>query len=170
MKRMIIYFISALILFSLISCKKKECHGLVHKNPPALSDTGYNTCESIYYNFYTYAGDGEGHDLVCQMAYSPIKAYGYIHVYRRPDRNYYSLCDEPMLSNYEYPEIELMIDDTRELDSVEIDCTKKYYVIGYLGFDDHPYHGNNFGACLKYSPKFMSIRDYHLENGKGGVK
>ena len=76
MKRMIIYFISALILFSLISCKKKECHGLVHKNPPALSDTGYNTCEAIYYNFYTYAGDGEGHDLVCQMAYSPIKLMG----------------------------------------------------------------------------------------------
>lgn len=168
MKRIIIYFISALIVFSLISCKKKECHGLVHKNPPALSDTGYNTCEAIYYNFYTYAGDGEGYDLVCQMAYSPIKAYGYIHVYRRPDRNYYSLCDEPMLSNYEYPEneypeIELMIDNVGTLSSFDIDYTKKYHITGYLGFNEHPYHANNFGACMTFIPKILYIDSCYLE-------
>ena len=162
MKRMIIYFISALILFSLISCKKKECHGLVHKNPPALSDTGYNTCAAIYYNFYTYAGDGEGHDLVCQMAYSPIKAYGYILPYRRPDHPYYSLSDSPMF-NDKYPEIELMIDNVGTLSSVDIDYTKKYHIIGYLGFIEHPYHANDFGACLTLSPKILYIDSCYLE-------
>ena len=57
----VILLVGAILLGS---CHKKNCQGLVYDNPPVLSDTGYNTCKAIYYNFYMYEGIGEGHKVV----------------------------------------------------------------------------------------------------------
>ncbi len=147
------------ILFG--ACKKKECQGLVHDNPPMLSDTGYNTCEAIYYNYYMYQGTGEGSEMVSQMVHSRIKACGYIHTYADWDRSYYSLADTPQHSD-EHPEVELEIGYLLPLDTIEIDGTKKYYVTGALDFAQHPYHGNDFGPCMTFYPTFMYIDScYH---------
>ena len=139
------------------SCEKKNCQGLVHANPPVLSDTGYNTCEAIYYNYNMYMGHGEGQEMIEQMYLSEIKAYGYIHTYVYPERNYYTLADIPQQSE-ERPEIELQIDHLWVLDPIEIDDTKKYYVTGIMGFT---YHGHN-ESCMTFIPKILRIDScYH---------
>ncbi|MBP5649807.1 MAG: hypothetical protein J6X01_01875 [Bacteroidales bacterium] len=152
-------FVICVILLE--SCKKKECYGLVHANPPALSDTGYNSCEAIYYNYNMYMGHGEGQEMIEQMYFSKIKVYGYIYTYRNPEGNYYALADNPQQSD-EHPEIGLEINGKGFFDSIEIDATKKYYVTGIMGFIEHPYHGDNFGACLTFIPKILRIDScYH---------
>ncbi|MBR3578109.1 MAG: hypothetical protein IKN98_04955 [Bacteroidales bacterium] len=146
----------------LVSCHKKNCQGLVYENPPVLSDTGYNTCKAIYYNFYMYEGIGEGHEVVYQVEGSRLKVYGYIYTYRNPEGNYYALADSPQQSD-EHPDIELKIDGKGFFDTIEVDRTKKYYVTGTMGFNYHPYHGDDFGACMTFSPTISSIHEYNME-------
>ena len=107
------------------SCSKKQCYEPLYDNPPALSDTGYNTCEAIIYNFRTYSGDGV-------ERFSPIdhkdtiRVCGYI---TRCTNRYaihcqYSLVDEcPLTDNHS--EIELPIEWWTP-DSIDIISGKKY--------------------------------------------
>ena len=157
MKRILVVFIILLVSAILLeSCKKKNCQGLVHANPPVLSDTGYNTCEAIYYNYNVYMGHGEGHEMACQMEGSELKVYAYIYTYRNPEGNYYALADSPQQSD-KHPDIELTIEGKGCLDTIAVDRTKKYYVTGNMGFIEHPYRANDFGSCLTFIPEILHI-------------
>lgn len=162
MKKMLVVCILLLVGAVLLeSCKKKNCQGLVYDNPPMLSDTGYNTCEAIYYNYYMYLGHGEGQAMIEQMYYSKIKAHGYIYTYRNPEGNYYALADSPQQCD-EHPGVELKIDGMGCFDTIAVDRTKKYYITGTMGFIEHPYRGNDFGACLTFIPEILRIDScYH---------
>lgn len=132
----------------------------MYDNPPALSTTGYNTCQAIVYNYSAYNGAID--ESFFQAERETIKICGYLHPHVDPDRTWYTLADEPMSLNPN-PEIKLNLSDLSISDSTIIDVSKKCYITCYPGFEDHPYHGNNYGVCLKWTPYVAVIVDYFFE-------
>ena len=152
------------MILLLASCGGNKCYEPVYDDRPALSDTGYNTCKAILYNFSAY--DKKDGESVMQAEAKPIKVCGYIHTRTNPDQISLTLADEPVALNPN-PNIQLNMDRLGIPDSImatiAIDATKKFYITGYLGFEEHPYHGTNFNNCRKWIPYIANTIDYHFE-------
>lgn len=161
MKKMLVVCILLLVGAVLLeSCSKKHCYEPMYDNPPALSETGYNTCKAIVYNFSTYNGTADESFFLSER--DTIKICGYLHPHVDPDRTWYTLADEPMSLNPN-PKIKLNVSDLGISDSTIIDVSKKCYITGRLGFEEHPYHSNNYGPCLKWIPYVAITIDCFFE-------
>ena len=59
MKRIVnLYFLALMIAIFFVSCEK-QCHNKwKDKDIPPLSETGYNTCKAIKYNYSFFEGPG----------------------------------------------------------------------------------------------------------------
>ena len=144
------------------SCSKKQCYEPLYDNPPALSDTGYNTCEAIIYNFRTYSGDGVERFLSMDHR-DTIKVFGYV---TKCTNHYalncqYSLVDDPIVSDVQ-PDIELPIEYWTLPDSIDIDLARTCYVIGCIAFEEERTNYNNWNPCDIFFPKIHPI-EYHFE-------
>lgn len=155
-----VLFWAFLCLTMFASCSKKHCYEPMYDNPPALSENGYNTCKAVLYNFSAYNGTVDEQFFLAER--DTIKICGYLHSHVEPDRTWYTLADEPMSLNAD-PEIELNVSNLRISDSTTIDVSKKCYITGRLGFEEHPYHANNYGACLKWIPCIAVTIDCFFE-------
>lgn len=144
------------------SCRKKQCYEPMYDNPPALSDTGYNTCKTIVYNFRTYSGDGRER-LISMDHRDTIKVFGYVtNCTNRYALNcQYSLVDEPIVSGAQ-SNIELPLEYWTIPDSIDLDFAKICYVTGCIAFEEERKNFMKPNPCDIFFPKIHPI-EYHFE-------
>ena len=169
MKRIFpIVIIIIVIIISAISCDK-QCHNKWKDTDiPALSDTGYNTCNAIFYNY----------SLVTESANEAehyngqnVKVCGW---FMQPN----SVCLVALTDNPNYAGEDYMDDDgayeTIYCDfshnpalfpnADNVDLTKKCYVIGTILMVDLPTgEGRKSSHCQVYTPHIIVADLYYEE-------
>ncbi len=132
----------------------------MYDNPPALSNTGYNSCQSIIYNYSTYQGYEVGVERAKQTEFDTIKVCGYFLVHIDPDRTWYTFSDAKLSESSSENTLDIFY--CQGLDSTEIFTEKKYYLTAVLSYR-YKSHGDNEGACAKFIPQIGKIVDYYYE-------
>jgi hypothetical protein len=162
-----IVIISIVMVIPLISCHK-QCHNRWENTEmPTLSDTGYNTCNAIFYNYSLVTESANEAELYNGQI---VKVCGwFMHsnsVYR------IAITDNPNFAG----EDDIVYDETYKtiycnfsnnpmlfpnVDSV--DLTKKCYVTGTLQMVDLPTgEGRKTSPCQSYMPQ-INVTDLYYE-------
>ena len=141
-------------------CSKKHCYEPLYENPPVLSDTGYNTCEAVVYNFRTYSGEG-AERLQMLDHKDTIKVCGYITMCtnKRAIDCSYSLVDNPIVSDNQL-DMEIPLCCWALPDSVDV--SSKCYMTGLIAFDIYRKKIDAMSPCDIIFPKIFPI-EYHFE-------
>ena len=166
----IVTIIIVIAIFS-ISCHKQCYNKLKNTDIPTLSDTGYNTCNAIFYNYSLVtesANETEHYDgqnvKICGWFMHPN---GICHV---------ALTDNPNWAGKDYINYDMDYDGTYETiycnfsyqptlfpNADSVDLTKKCYVIGKLHMIQLPTgEGRNISQCLFYDPE-INVTDLYFE-------
>lgn len=128
-KSAIISILSLLLILMFVACDKQCHHKWADSEIPPLSDTGYNSCKAVVYNYTLFEHEEQDRilELDCQQI---VKACGWI----KGDPHHYGYCSLADDSTSSEPEISIPLYAWGLPDSVDFDATKKCYIIGRLTF------------------------------------
>lgn len=144
------------------SCSKKHCYEPIYNNPPELSVTGYNSCQSIVYYYRAYIGEGE--ERLRSMDHKDtIRVCGYITpcTNRYAHNCQYSLVDKLPVSNAQ-SDCEVPIESWTFPDTVSVDDTRKCYIIGLITFEIERKNQDKMSPCDIIIPQIYPVK-YHFE-------
>lgn len=166
-KRASLVTVIIVIAISFISCDK-PCHNKwKDKDIPSLSDTGYNTCNVIFYNYSLVT---ESASEVEHYNGQTVKVCGW---FMRPNSiGSAAITDNPDCAGKDY----LDYDGTYETiycdfsnqpalfpNADSVDLTKKCYVTGTLQMVDLPTgEGRKTSHCQSYIPR-INVTDLYYE-------
>ena len=160
-KSAIISILSLLLILMFVACDKQCHHKWADSEIPPLSDTGYNSCKAVVYN---YSFVTESVNKIENFIVPKVKVCGWLM--RSDDIYLVGLTDNPSFAGADY----LFDNDTEILycnfgdeptlfpNMDSIDITKKCYVTGELHLENLP----TMSECQQFIPKIY-VKDLYFE-------
>ena len=151
MKRIVnLYFLALMIAIFFVSCEKQCHYKWKDKDIPPLSETGYNTCKAIKYNYSFF--QGQDNKIMNQLYRDTIRVCGWFDK-RSWENGEWFLTDDPEYAvqsiGNQLPEISVRLDYYSGYIPDTVDISRQCYVTGLLSFDSFPTNG---GSCTHVYP------------------